>query len=141
MNNRTGLQVTGKHMIVAPASTLENWAREFTDWCPSLRLFLYYGSQEERADLRRRALTDGEEFDVIITTYNVCISNKLDRQFFKKLVHYQLNSLKKLLLLCDDFEESLVSIGNFFDMGVKTAICYLKIVLSRFPLNVIVPWH
>ena len=71
-------------MIIAPASTLENWAREFTDWCPSMKLFLYYGSQEERIDLRRRALTEKEDFDVMITTYNVCISNKMDRTLFKK---------------------------------------------------------
>ncbi|XP_075241493.1 uncharacterized protein LOC142336493 isoform X2 [Convolutriloba macropyga] len=78
-------EVYGKQMIIAPASTLENWAREFTDWCPSMKLFLYYGSQEERIDLRRRALTEKEDFDVMITTYNVCISNKMDRTLFKKL--------------------------------------------------------
>ena len=33
----------GPHLIVVPASTLENWLREFSLFCPSLEVMPYYG--------------------------------------------------------------------------------------------------
>lgn len=78
------------HLIVVPASTLglnnkiltvnnlrnifwpfsDNWKAEFSRWCPELRVFMYYGSMEERRsfrfDLAKGMLAD---FDVILTTY------------------------------------------------------------------------
>ncbi|KAK9838506.1 hypothetical protein WJX81_003780 [Elliptochloris bilobata] len=40
----------GPHIIVAPASLLENWQRELALWCPSLKVAPYFGA--ERIDLR-----------------------------------------------------------------------------------------
>ena len=40
----------GPHIIVAPASLLENWQRELALWCPSLRVAPYFGAA--RIDLR-----------------------------------------------------------------------------------------
>lgn len=31
------------HLVVAPASVLENWQREFACWCPALRVASYFG--------------------------------------------------------------------------------------------------
>ena len=42
----------GPHIIVAPASLLQNWQRELQRWCPGLRAVLYYG--KERGLLRER---------------------------------------------------------------------------------------
>lgn len=42
----------GPHMIVAPASLLQNWQRELQRWCPGLKAVLYYG--KERGRLRER---------------------------------------------------------------------------------------
>ncbi|KAJ4973409.1 hypothetical protein NE237_006583 [Protea cynaroides] len=33
----------GPHLIVCPASLLENWEREFRKWCPSFSVLLYHG--------------------------------------------------------------------------------------------------
>ena len=44
----------GPHIVVAPASLLENWQRELARWCPGLRVVLYYG--RERGDLRQELL-------------------------------------------------------------------------------------
>ncbi|CAI5531574.1 unnamed protein product [Closterium sp. Naga37s-1] len=35
----------GPHLVVAPASLLDNWQRELQLWCPQLRVVLYHGGQ------------------------------------------------------------------------------------------------
>lgn len=46
------LNQTGPHMVVAPASLLENWERELEMWCPGLRVIPYYG--KSRAYVREQ---------------------------------------------------------------------------------------
>ncbi len=41
---------SGPHLVVAPASLLENWAREIERWCPAMKVVTYYG--QERDNLR-----------------------------------------------------------------------------------------
>jgi len=75
------------HMVVVPATALENWVREFSSWSPGLVVHMYHGSTKERELLRKQLLPKEDglcNFDVIITTYNLSI-NKADRvKFFKK---------------------------------------------------------
>lgn len=40
----------GPHLVICPASLLENWQRELARWCPSLKVVLYYGAN--RSELR-----------------------------------------------------------------------------------------
>ena len=47
-------QDPGPHLIVAPASLLENWQRELQRWCPGLEVVKYYGS--DRGALRQQLL-------------------------------------------------------------------------------------
>ncbi|NXN95300.1 SMRCD regulator, partial [Rhinopomastus cyanomelas] len=75
----------GPHMIVVPASVLDNWVREVRLWCPELNVLLYYGSQEERRNLRVDIISKVVDFNVIITTYNCAISSLEDRVLFRKL--------------------------------------------------------
>ncbi|CAJ0925666.1 unnamed protein product [Ranitomeya imitator] len=75
----------GPHLVVVPASTLDNWVREFNQWCPDLNILLYYGSQEERKHLRYDILSKVVEFNVIVTTYNCAISGAEDRSLFRRL--------------------------------------------------------
>jgi SWI/SNF-related matrix-associated actin-dependent regulator 1 of chromatin subfamily A len=42
----------GPHLVVVPASLLENWQRELRRWCPSLKSVVYYG--KHRGVVRRR---------------------------------------------------------------------------------------
>ena len=44
--------VTGPHLIICPKAVLFNWASEFAQWAPSLRVLLYDGKPEERASMR-----------------------------------------------------------------------------------------
>lgn len=77
--------IEGPHLIVVPASTLDNWVRELKLWCPSLKVLIYYGSMEDRRYLKHDILTEAVEFNVIVTTYNLAIGNDSDRSLFRKL--------------------------------------------------------
>eukprot|EP01117_Protostelium_nocturnum_P000961 TRINITY_DN1128_c0_g1_i6.p1 TRINITY_DN1128_c0_g1~~TRINITY_DN1128_c0_g1_i6.p1 ORF type:complete len:1774 (-),score=927.22 TRINITY_DN1128_c0_g1_i6:245-5566(-) len=81
-------EVTKPHVVIAPSTALENWVREFSVWCPSLRVVMYHGTAKDRETLRKQLVPKtGEKlpFDVLITTYNICI-NKVDRvKLFKKV--------------------------------------------------------
>ncbi|NXY81742.1 SMRCD regulator, partial [Alcedo cyanopectus] len=75
----------GPHLIVVPASTLDNWIREVHLWCPELNVLFYYGSQEDRKHLRVDIANKVVDFNVIVTTYNCAISSSDDRGLFRRL--------------------------------------------------------
>ncbi|VDP13956.1 unnamed protein product [Heligmosomoides polygyrus] len=75
--------VRGPHLIVVPSSTIENWMAEFIKWCPKVKLLTYYGSQDERKQLRHMAKKKKANIDVILTTYNMISSKHDDKKFFK----------------------------------------------------------
>ncbi|XP_028312960.1 SWI/SNF-related matrix-associated actin-dependent regulator of chromatin subfamily A containing DEAD/H box 1A isoform X2 [Gouania willdenowi] len=77
--------IEGPHLIIVPASTLDNWARELKLWCPDLKVLLYYGSMEDRRYLKHDILNQDVEFNVIVSTYSIAISNSSDRSLFRKL--------------------------------------------------------
>lgn len=81
---------TSTHLVIVPSSTLDNWKNEFTRWCPELRVFMYYGSLEERKhfrfDLARGMMAD---FDVILTTYTMVGNSPEERKMFRVTrMHY-----------------------------------------------------
>ncbi len=57
----------GPHLVVVPASLLENWQRELQRWCPKMKSVVYYG--KHRSIIRRRLnelrqkLENGETVD------------------------------------------------------------------------------
>ncbi|AET38357.1 DNA-dependent ATPase FUN30 Ecym_2645 [Eremothecium cymbalariae DBVPG len=77
------LNERGPHLIVVPSSTLENWLREFNKFCPQMKIEPYYGSQQERAELREILEENDGQYDVIVTTYNLASGNKADVSFLK----------------------------------------------------------
>ncbi|XP_070567797.1 SWI/SNF-related matrix-associated actin-dependent regulator of chromatin subfamily A containing DEAD/H box 1-like [Ptychodera flava] len=79
----------GPYLIVVPSSTMDNWIRELNNWCPALEVLQYFGSQEDRRMLRAGISIGKLKFNVMVTTYNMCISTSDDRSLFKKLnFHY-----------------------------------------------------
>nr|XP_060635207.1 SWI/SNF-related matrix-associated actin-dependent regulator of chromatin subfamily A containing DEAD/H box 1 isoform X1 [Anolis sagrei ordinatus]XP_060635208.1 SWI/SNF-related matrix-associated actin-dependent regulator of chromatin subfamily A containing DEAD/H box 1 isoform X1 [Anolis sagrei ordinatus]XP_060635210.1 SWI/SNF-related matrix-associated actin-dependent regulator of chromatin subfamily A containing DEAD/H box 1 isoform X1 [Anolis sagrei ordinatus]XP_060635211.1 SWI/SNF-related m len=76
---------TGPHLIVVPASTIDNWIREVNLWCPELQVLFYYGSQDDRRHLRMDIHNKAVDFNVIITTYNCAISSSDDRSLFRRM--------------------------------------------------------
>ncbi|XP_077156983.1 SWI/SNF-related matrix-associated actin-dependent regulator of chromatin subfamily A containing DEAD/H box 1 isoform X1 [Paroedura picta] len=79
----------GPHLIVVPASTIDNWIREINLWCPDLQILFYYGSQDDRKHLRMDIHNNVVDFNVIVTTYNSAISSAEDRSLFRRMkLHY-----------------------------------------------------
>lgn len=74
----------GPHLIVVPSSTMENWNNELQRWSPNLKVVQYYGSQEERKEMRfgwRNG--DLDDVDVLLTTYNLVSSTPEERRLFR----------------------------------------------------------
>ena len=47
------IKIKGPHLIIVPKSTLGNWQREFSKFCPSFDVLKLYGDKYERAELIR----------------------------------------------------------------------------------------
>lgn len=48
---------------------IDNWKNEFARWCPTLKVVLYYGNQDERRTIRIDWAKGGlKNVDVVITT-------------------------------------------------------------------------
>jgi len=76
-------EVAGPHLIIAPKAVLPNWSNEFKTWAPSIGTILYDGRPEERRLLRDKNF-DGEQFNVLLTHYDLILK---DKKFLKK-VHW-----------------------------------------------------
>ncbi|BFZ55891.1 DNA-dependent ATPase fun30 [Savitreella phatthalungensis] len=78
--------VPGPHLVVVPASTLENWLREISRFCPALKVEAYYGSQRERQEFRELFESDEgrRDFNVMVTTYQLATGSHDDRSFLKR---------------------------------------------------------
>lgn len=44
---RTLCGVRTPHLVICPASLIQNWAREFKHWCPGMRVLMYHGKERE----------------------------------------------------------------------------------------------
>jgi SWI/SNF-related matrix-associated actin-dependent regulator 1 of chromatin subfamily A len=89
----------GPHLVVAPASVVENWRREVARWLPDFACVVYQGSQAERRDVRKNF--QRLRPDVVIATYTVferdsCKDDRafLHRQDFFACVFDEAHALK-----------------------------------------------
>ncbi|KAK3583927.1 hypothetical protein CHS0354_033713 [Potamilus streckersoni] len=79
----------GPHVIIVPSSTIDNWLREMRTWCTSMKVVVYYGSQEDRRSTRQYIMYNDSDFNVLLTTYNMATGSVEDRSLFKKFeFHY-----------------------------------------------------
>lgn len=119
------MKIQGPHLVCVPKSTLSNWLNEFSRWCPCLRVIKFHGSREEREEMVRTQFTnqaaahDGKrpakqilneetgemeddnsdnprQWDVCVTTYEVCNTEKgaLSKFAWKYLVIDEAHRLK-----------------------------------------------
>jgi len=82
------------HMIIVPASLLENWQRELRTWCPALRVVLFHGNARQWESERLRPWGRGDAkagqpppFDVMLCCYTLfereSAQTQEDRSFLK----------------------------------------------------------
>ena len=69
-------KLNGPHLVLVPLSTLGNWHREFNRWCPSIRCFRFHGTKEERAAMVASGQLKPENWDVLLTSYEMSIREK-----------------------------------------------------------------
>ena len=62
----------GPFLVLAPKSTLNNWAREFANWAPVFNVLLFHGDKEKRQQMIDVEMQPGK-FDVIVTSYEMVI--------------------------------------------------------------------
>ncbi|KAK4512595.1 uncharacterized protein ATC70_003298 [Mucor velutinosus] len=119
---------TGPHLIVVPSSTIQNWEREFERFCPDLEIRVYHGSQQERMEQRINLLQENQdnEFQVIITTYNLASGHADDRKFFKKL------ACQSMILDEGHMVKNCTSARYKSLMGIKTPF---RLLLTGTPLQ------
>lgn len=65
----------GPHLVVVPKSTIHNWAQEFKHWIPEIKVLVLQGEKQERQELIKNELLDGE-WDVTVTSYEMVIREK-----------------------------------------------------------------
>ena len=89
-------QLWGPFLIVCPNSTLHQWQQEVSKFCPALKVLPYWGSQPDRALLRKywtpSALGASDSpFHVLVTSYHTIVT---DVKYFHRL--------RWQYLLCDE---------------------------------------
>jgi SWI/SNF-related matrix-associated actin-dependent regulator 1 of chromatin subfamily A len=81
----------GPHLIVCPASVLENWERELKKWCPSFSILQYHGAarsaySKELSSLAKAGLPP--PFNVLLVCYSLferhSAQQKDDRKILKR---------------------------------------------------------
>ena len=81
-------EVHRPHLIIAPASVLSNWEREFGKFAPDMSVVKYHGSQDERyvlqEDLRRRKF----KVDVILVSITYFQKERSDDRAFLRKIEY-----------------------------------------------------
>lgn len=128
------------HLIIVPSSTLENWLREFEKFSPILKVIPYYGSLDEREELRS-VIYEDNDYDVVLTTYNLA-TGKIDAPFlqsvdFNVIVYDEGHMLKnatsdrykKLIRLKANFR--LLLTGTPLQNNLKELISLLNFILPE----------
>lgn len=98
-------------LVIAPATLLENWRREFYRFVPSIKLLVHRGSS------RTAFPSELEKMDVIVTSYDTAVQDL-----------HMLKMIKWNITVLDEAQ----AIKNPDAMRTK----YLKKIPSRFPIAV-----
>jgi SWI/SNF-related matrix-associated actin-dependent regulator of chromatin subfamily A member 2/4 len=74
-------KVEGPFLVVAPLSTISNWANEFSKWCPALKTVIYKGSPVARKAIHSKMTSSG--FNACLTTFDFILKDKAQLSRFK----------------------------------------------------------
>ncbi len=111
-------EISGPHLIVVPKSTLQNWAREFSNWTSNVSVVVLAGSKEERADLIATRLLP-QDFEVCITSYEICLIEKhaLKKFSFEYIVIDEAHRIKNVDSILSQIVRAFMSRGRLLITG------------------------
>lgn len=61
------IKVKKPALIICPRTLIYNWAEEINKFFPEVNYLVYYGSPEEREEMRKRL----DEYEIVITSYSI----------------------------------------------------------------------
>ncbi|MCL7025219.1 hypothetical protein MKW94_020526 [Papaver nudicaule] len=72
-----GKGMHGPYLVIAPLSTLSNWANEIARFTPSINAVVYHGDAKARDEIRRKQMpsTIGSKFPIVITSYEIAMND------------------------------------------------------------------
>ncbi len=116
--------IQGPHLVVAPLSVLSNWITELNRFCPSLRLVRFHGPKDERNRIKEEELHDLQEFDVVVTTYEM---------FAAETTLFQRRFIWRLLVV--DEGHRLKNEKSQLSMKLNMVHAYCRILLTGTPIQ------
>ncbi|KAL0954285.1 hypothetical protein HGRIS_005413 [Hohenbuehelia grisea] len=93
--------IWGPFLVVAPASTLQNWQQELARFVPKLKTLPYWGNVKDRATLRKFWSKKGISFDqdalfhVLITSYQLVTQDQYEK--IEKDIYVDLSARQRAL--------------------------------------------
>lgn len=138
-------RIDGPFLIVAPATTLYNWLKEFKIWAEYLNVIVYTGTQESRDMIRdiefyyKNTSPRQCKFNALITSYDTAIFDSAvlkkinwevlvvdeahrlknaDSKFFK--VSSQLETKHKILLTGTPLQNNILELINLIEFIAPT---------------------
>lgn len=69
-------KIPGPHLVVVPLTTLDNWMREFKNWCPTFKVCRFHGNKDERAAMLKADCLNTANMEVCVTSYEMCNTEK-----------------------------------------------------------------
>ncbi|KAL7238072.1 hypothetical protein ACSBR2_004214 [Camellia fascicularis] len=79
----------GPHLIVCPASVLENWERELKKWCPSFSVLQYHGAARSAYSRELSSLAKARlppPFNVILVCYSLFERHSMQQKDDRKIL-------------------------------------------------------
>jgi len=114
--------ISGPHLVIVPKSTLHNWMKEFAKWVPDLKVFLFHGAKDDRAELVKTTLLTSD-FDVCVTSFEMCLLEK---------VHFKKFSWQYIII---DEAHRIKNENSALSQIVRVFNCRNRLLLTGTPLQ------
>mmetsp|Transcript_3589 Transcript_3589/g.8168 ORF Transcript_3589/g.8168 Transcript_3589/m.8168 type:complete len:1295 (-) Transcript_3589:416-4300(-) len=118
------LNKKGPYLVVVPLSVLSNWLAEIERFCPSFRAVRFHGPKNERTRIKEEELHDLAEFDIVVTTYEILVS---EVNFFRRKYVWT--------AVIVDEGHRLKNEKSQFSEKLRLVACLGKVILTGTPLQ------